>query len=72
MLIGSTAVIRAFKTGKLEEVLCASNCPEHIKRDIAQYAAVGKTTVHETGKNSLQLGELCGKPFTVLIVGIKK
>jgi large subunit ribosomal protein L30e len=72
LLIGRRSVLRALKSGSLSAVLLPSNCPADIARDIEYYKKVSSTEVVEFGGNSAQLGEACGKPFKIAIVGIEK
>jgi large subunit ribosomal protein L30e len=71
-VIGSRTVIKSVKRGNLNAVIYASNCPDGVRKDLAFYSKGGFVPVKQFEGNSLQLGELCGKPFNVLLVGIKK
>jgi ribosomal protein L30E len=68
LLIGSRSVAKGLKAGKVARVIFASNCPEQARKA----AASQKAEALEFGGDSVRLGESCGKPFTVLMVGIKK
>jgi ribosomal protein L30E len=70
LLIGSRSVMKGLKSGKVEKVIFASNCPESFRKSAV--SPKSKAEVHEFGADSVRLGETCGKPFTVLVVGIKK
>lgn len=70
LLIGSRSVARGIKAGKLAQVVVASNCPESIRKSLI--TPKSKAEVLEMNTDSVRLGETCGKPFTVLMVGIKK
>ena len=72
LLIGSKSVIRGIRRGSIVTAFCSSNCPEGVKRDLNHYAGLSKTAVKEFAEDSSRLGELCGKPFNVLMVGIQK
>ena len=69
--IGTRSVMKGLKSGKMTHVIFASNCPENYKNDVNMHAK-GKTEVLEFNGDSSRLGETCGKPFMVLMVGIKK
>jgi len=71
LLIGSRSVARGLKSGKISHVVLASNCPEGCKKEVAS-AGGPKVDVIESKSDSVRLGETCGKPFTVLMVGIVK
>ncbi len=72
LLIGSRSVVKGVRTGKVMHVVYASNCPEGYRKSIAMQAKSGKADVLEFKGDSVRLGETCGKPFTVLMIGIKK
>ncbi|RLI98340.1 MAG: 50S ribosomal protein L30e [Candidatus Aenigmatarchaeota archaeon] len=72
LVIGSNSVIKGLKNGAMEYIICSSNMPENRKRDINHYASVSKTGVRDFEGDSAKLGETCGKPFNVLLIGIKK
>jgi len=72
IIIGSRSVVKGVKRGYLKGVVAASNCPDSLKKDLDYYAANAFITIKEFKGSSVQLGELCGKPFSILLVGIKK
>ena len=72
LLIGSRGVLSAAKTGKIISLIYASNTPRNTVSEITHYVNVSGIKVHEYPGNSVQLGELAGKPFSVLLLGIKK
>ena len=72
VLIGSRSVLKAAKTGRLGSVVYASNTPGNTLSDIRHYADTSKINTQEFPGNSVQLGELCGKPFSILLLGITK
>jgi len=72
LVMGKRTVMRGLKNGTLSSVVCASNCPEGTRKDMEHYASVSGVTVKGFDGNSVKLGETCGKPFNVLMVGIRK
>ncbi len=72
LLIGSRGVLRAARRGAIEGVVYAKNTPKGIISDIKHYANISGIKTHEYPGNSMQLGELCGKPFSILLLGIRK
>ncbi len=70
LLIGSRSVARGLKAGKVAQVVVASNCPDSLRKGIKMPKSGAE--VLEFSSDSVRLGETCGKPFTVLMVGIKK
>ncbi len=72
IVIGSNSVFRNLIGGSLKSVIHASNCPQDKLVDLERYSKLSGTQLDKFGGNSLQLGEICGKPFNVLLVGLKK
>ena len=72
IIIGSRTVIKGVKKGHINSVVYASNCPDETRKDLEYYSKSGFLGLKEFQGNSVQLGELCGKPFNVLLVGIRK
>ena len=72
LVMGSNSVIRGIKLGKIETVIYASNIPENKKRDLSYYSNISAFNMKMFSGNSAELGELCGKPFSILMVGIAK
>ena len=70
--IGTRTAMKLLKNDKLSLVLYASNCPETTRKDLNHYASLSKTEIKGLEDNSIKLGEMCGKPFNVLLIGIKK
>lgn len=72
LIIGIKNVREALKTGNLNSVIRARNCPESIVRDLEHYGKLSDTEIENTNDDSSRLGEYCGKPFNIIVVGIKK
>jgi len=72
IIIGSRTVIKGVKRGHINNVIYASNCPQETRKDLEYYSKNEFVAVKEFSGNSVQLVELCGKPFNVLLVGIRK
>lgn len=72
VVTGRAEVVRAVKKGLLETVLCASNCPKPVFEEMEYYSKLTKAGLDRSGSSSAMLGQLCGKPFSVMVLGIKK
>jgi large subunit ribosomal protein L30e len=72
VVMGSRSVIKSVKNGKTASVIYASNLPRPVLRDLNRYSNISKIDVREFEGNSAELGELLGKPFPVLMLGIRK
>ena len=72
LVIGSRKVLSGVKNGKITSVVVASNCPDSVRLDMNHYSSISGVPVKSFDADSLQLGEFCGKPFNILLVGIRK
>ena len=72
LLLGRNRVMKSLKNSNLITIVYASNTPENMKRDMVNYSKLSGIKLQAAPINSAELGELCGKPFHVLITGIKK
>ena len=69
--IGSKQTINAARTGKAIAFIEADNCPENIQEKIRSYADKSKIPVFKYPSSALDLGLICGKPFTVSAMTIR-
>ena len=63
--LGSEKSIQSLKLGKGQLVVVAQNAPKDIIEDVEYYARVSEITCHIYDATSVDLGSVCGKPFTV-------
>ena len=70
VVLGSRKTIKLLKLGKAKAVIVASNAPPEIRNDIMYYAKLGNVPVYVYPGTSVELGALCGKPFTVASLAI--
>nr|WP_201783072.1 50S ribosomal protein L30e [Pyrodictium occultum] len=70
VVIGSRKTLRYVKTGKAKAVIVASNAPPEIRNDIIYYARLGGIPVYVYPGTSVELGAVCGKPFTVASLAV--
>ena len=72
IIIGSNNVIRGLKTGEIKSVIYPSNCKEEMLKDLSYYSEHFGIETQKFEGNSRQLGEICAKPFNIMLIGIKK
>ena len=72
LVMGSRVVFKGVKIGRIDTVFYASNCPENVRKDLDHYAKLSKIKIEKFEGNANQLGEICGKPFNILMVGVMK
>ena len=71
-VIGKESVMKAVKTGKVTTVMCPVNCPAGLLKEFEYYGKVSGLKLEKFEGNSADLGQLCGKPFNIVILGIEK
>ena len=72
VIIGYKTVIKSLKNSHPELVVVASNIPTDKKKMIELNAKISKVQVKEYSKDSVNLGLLCGKPFSISVLAIKR
>ena len=63
--LGSEKSIQSLKLGKGQLVVVASNAPKEILEDVEYYANLSQIPSVVYEGSSVDLGSVCGKPFTV-------
>ena len=69
--LGSVKSIQGLKLGKGKLVILAQNCPDDIREDVMHYSILSEIPVDDYKGTSVELGSVCGKPFTVATLTIK-
>ncbi|BAW31776.1 MAG TPA: 50S ribosomal protein L30e [Methanothermobacter sp.] len=65
VILGSRKSIQNLKLGKGKLVIIAENAPEDVKEDVEYYSKLSNIPVYVYNGSSVELGSVCGKPFTV-------
>ena len=65
MTLGSENSILSLKLGKGQLVIVAANSPKDIVEDVEYYAKLSEIPSYTYEGSSVDLGSVCGKPFTV-------
>jgi large subunit ribosomal protein L30e len=63
--LGSEKSIQFLKLGKGQLVIVANNSPKDIIEDVKYYSELSNIPMHIYKGSSVDLGSVCGKPFTV-------
>ena len=66
VIIGVNRTVDAAVNGSAKMVVLASNCPEDIKQKVQET----NVQVLEYEGTSVELGPICGKPFTIAAMAI--
>jgi large subunit ribosomal protein L30e len=69
---GTNAAVQSAKTGKAKMIVLAANCPKDIKEDIEYYGKLSKVPVMTFKGASMDLAEVCSKPFIISALTIKE
>ena len=69
---GVNAATQNAKTGKAKMIILASNCPQDIKDDVEYYCKLSKVPVMTYKGASMDLAEVCNKPFIISALSIRE
>ncbi|RJS86923.1 50S ribosomal protein L30e [Candidatus Bathyarchaeota archaeon] len=70
--LGSKSALKELLKGRAKLIILSSNCPEHYRRQIEEYAKLAGVPILRHRKDSIDLGTLCGKPFPVSAIVINE
>lgn len=71
VLFGANSTIKNVMTGRVRLVVLASNCPDNIRKDIEKYCKISRIPLVVSSRNNIELGRVCGKPFSVSVLAIR-
>jgi large subunit ribosomal protein L30e len=69
---GANAALQNAKTGKAKMIILASNCPKDIKEQVEYYCKLSNVPVMTYKGASMDLAEVCGKPFIISALSIRE
>jgi large subunit ribosomal protein L30e len=72
VLFGANKAVESVKLGRAKLIVLASNCPRNIVEDIMNYSRFSKVPVVIYKGTSIDLGAVCGKPFTVSALTVRE
>jgi large subunit ribosomal protein L30e len=72
LVMGSRSVMKGLKSNTISHVICSNNCREEVMEELDYYTKNFGLETKKFSGNSRQLGEICAKPFNVMLLGIKK
>jgi large subunit ribosomal protein L30e len=72
VVIGSSQVAKHLKSSKLKTIIVSNNCPDEIKNTNEHLSKIAGTTIENFDGTDKELGIICGKPFSIAVLGIKK
>jgi len=71
-VLGYRQSIKFIKLDEPKLIVIAKNIPESMKKEIEHNAKVSNTTLEIFSGSSKELGVICGKPYPVSAIVIKK
>ena len=71
LLIGTERTVKELRTGSLQKVILAENCPDAERQEIERLAGLVDVAIESAGVDNEELGVLCKKPFRIAVLGIK-
>ncbi len=72
ILLGYKSVIKSLKSSRPEIIVYANNLPEDRKKIVEHNAKISNVEIKEYPNDSVNLGLVCGKPFPVSVLAIKR
>jgi large subunit ribosomal protein L30e len=72
VLFGYKKSIKEIKSGELELIVIANNIPENLRKEIEHNAKIFNLRMEIFNGTSKDLGALCGKPFPISTLVIRK
>jgi len=70
LVMGTDAVAKRLKLGKISKVFLCSNCIEQVKLDMERYAKMSDLEIVSMKETNEELGVICKKPFSIAVLGI--
>ena len=69
---GSKSSVRDLLLGETKMAIIARNAPVEIREDFDKYGKLSHIPVLEFPGTSMELGSICGKPFTVIALSVRR
>ncbi len=70
VILGTKKTLNLVMSGGAKYVVVAENCEKNAKEDLRRYAEISGIDVQEYSGSSVELGEVCGKPFVVSMLAV--
>ena len=72
LVIGANQTMNKLRKAELEKVFVSSNCPERTMDDLKTYTKMSGAKLERLKVNSIDLGTLCKKQFSIAVLGVLK
>ncbi|MBN1159691.1 MAG: 50S ribosomal protein L30e [Candidatus Diapherotrites archaeon] len=70
VVFGSKSGLKKAASGDAKAIIYAANAPEAIRQKVEKYTNMSNILVFQSEKNGIELGEICGKPFVILVMSV--
>jgi len=71
VFFGAKQSEKSINIGDAKLLITTNNSPKELKENILEKAKIANTPVFNFKGNSLELGQVCGKPFNILFLTIE-
>jgi len=68
--VGEKNVLSALLTANPKLILISGNCPTELREQVIYYSMLSNVPYSITEETSMELGSVCGKPFSASVVAI--
>ena len=72
VVIGYKQVLRQIKIGNPKIIVYANNLPKEKLEELEHNTKIGNIKTYKFSKDSIELGLVCKKPFSVSVLAIKR
>ena len=72
IILGTDVVLKRLKKGEISTVFVAKNCPAEVLVQLEHYHKVSTFELEKTELTNKELGVLCKKPFSIVLIGVPK
>jgi len=72
VILGYNTVMKLIKTGNPELIVIANNFPDDKRKTVEHNAKIANVELKEYPNDGVNLGLVCGKPFAVGVLAIKR
>jgi len=72
VILGYNTVMKLIKNGNPELIVVANNLPDEKRKIMEHNAKIAKVELKEYPNDGVNLGLVCGKPFAVGVLAIKR
>ena len=72
LCFGMRQTTHLLRSGGAEKVYLAANCPDDVRKEMERFCRLSEVPVHTLKILSDELGVLCRRQHTILVLGLRK